>query len=631
MLSIFRRFLNTWAARALFVVLVLSFGAWGIADVIRNLGQDTSVATVGGQAIEVPEVQTAFQRQLAQVARTAGNRGEVPAALRRTVLDQTVQTLVTQAAMHQEVAREGLAVPDDALRAAIFAAPQFQGSDGKFSRANFDGVLRQNGLTEPGLLAIMRSDLGVQQLVDSVTTGVAAPASLAERVYAFQHETRTADVVTLLFAAAPMPAAPTADDLQRYYENNAIQFSAPEYRRIKAVILSPATIARNIAVPDADARAYYQQHIAEWVVPEKRSVEVVVAGTEQAAATLAAQWRAGADWAAIKAAAKPLGASTVALADAPAAEFPSPALASAVFTAHPGDIVGPTKAGLGWQVFHLAGVMPGRNTPFEGVKAEIDRRVAEQRGAEQLDDRIGQLQDALSANASLEKIPSDIGAVALQGTLDPQGNTPAGDPAPLPGPAALRDALIGAAFKTPVGAMPNLVEGPNQAWYAMTVLSVTPAAKKPFAAVAAQVRTAWLTAQRRHEQDVVAARVLSAVQSGGSLADAALVNGLRVDHTPTVSRGDTLPDGVSLALAKSIFSTPKGKPNMVETPDGFDVLVTTAVTYPAPGSDAVGLGAIRDALSRSLANDVAATYITAIRDRGHPRVNPSLLATLAQP
>ena len=67
MLAFFRRFLNTWLARVFFVFLVGSFGLWGVADVVRNAilggGEDgSSVANVGGQKIDVAELQDSSRR-----------------------------------------------------------------------------------------------------------------------------------------------------------------------------------------------------------------------------------------------------------------------------------------------------------------------------------------------------------------------------------------------------------------------------------------------------------------------------------------------------------------------------------------------------------------------------------------
>ena len=97
MLAIFRRSLNTWPARVLFAVLVLAFGLWGVADVVRNLGHDGSIASVAGQQISAPDIQEAYRRELAQAQRMLGDSDPSP-EIRRAVAMQAVEHLVTQTA-----------------------------------------------------------------------------------------------------------------------------------------------------------------------------------------------------------------------------------------------------------------------------------------------------------------------------------------------------------------------------------------------------------------------------------------------------------------------------------------------------------------------------------------------------
>jgi peptidyl-prolyl cis-trans isomerase D len=95
MLAIFRRSLATWPVRVFFGILVLSFGLWGVADVIRNLGSDSAVAGVAGQSIEMPELQAAYRRNLSQYTRMRGDN-DPSADIRRAVALQTVSQLITQ-------------------------------------------------------------------------------------------------------------------------------------------------------------------------------------------------------------------------------------------------------------------------------------------------------------------------------------------------------------------------------------------------------------------------------------------------------------------------------------------------------------------------------------------------------
>lgn len=629
MLSLFRRFLSTWAARAFFLVLIASFGLWGIADVVRNVGRDGAIATVGDRKIEAPEFQEAMRTQLAQVSRMLGGKTEPTPAIRQAVAGQVLDRLVVQAAIQNEVARLGLVVPDEALRAAVFDIPAFRGASGAFDRARFEAVLRNNNLTEPRFLDLMRSDLGQRQLMEAVQVGAVPPEVLTAQVFAFQRETRVAQYVELPFAAAAEPPAPTDADLQRAYDNGD-RYSAPEFRRVKAVILSPDTVARDIEVSDADVSAYYEQHKAEYVTSEKRSVEVVVAQEEGRARDIATAWIAGADWDAVQKAAAAAGASSASLDDAAATEFPAPELGQAVFAAPAETVTGPIQSTLGWQVFRVTKVTTGTERTLAEAADEIRTRLARERAVDQVYARANKLEDALSASASLDDLPGDLGVAAVTGTLDAQGNTPAGEPAPIPGSLALRQAFVTAAFALGRNEPARMTEGPDQSYFAVTVEDTTPAARKPFAEVEAQVREDWEREVRRKEQERVAAKLLTAAQAGSSLDDAATVAGLRLERTPPMARAQPTP-GVPAEMTEPLFGMKPGTTTMIEAPEGFYVMALAEIAAPDPATDPLGTAQIRTALTQSIGQDIELTVAAALRTQAKPQVNRTLLDSMAQP
>ena len=53
----------TWVLRIFAVLLIISFGAWGIGDMLRGSGAPTEVAEVGDTLIGVNEFNQAFQRR----------------------------------------------------------------------------------------------------------------------------------------------------------------------------------------------------------------------------------------------------------------------------------------------------------------------------------------------------------------------------------------------------------------------------------------------------------------------------------------------------------------------------------------------------------------------------------------
>jgi len=187
--------------------------------------------------------------------------------MRRAVASAAIQGLIGQAVVAQEEQRLGILVPDVAVRQAVFAIPQFRGASGQFDRATFDAVLRSNNLTEARLLEMVRGNLMERQLLETVAAGAAPPAELTKQVFAYQFQKRAADLVELPFSAVATPPTPTEAELQRWYDNHPDFYSTPEYRRIKAAVLSPETLAKDIPVTDADLHAAYDARKAQYVKP----------------------------------------------------------------------------------------------------------------------------------------------------------------------------------------------------------------------------------------------------------------------------------------------------------------------------------------------------------------------------
>ncbi len=629
MLAQFRIFLNTRLARLFFVVLIIPFVLWGVADVAKNFGNDTALAKVGSRKIEPPEFQDAFRQQLSQVSRMLGGKTEPTPAMRRGIAGQALERLIVQAAIAETVAGMGIAVPDEALRQSVFEIPAFRGRTGAFDRATFEGVLRQNNLTEGRFLELMRSDLGQRQLMEAVQVGVSVPDAMLKPVFAFQREQRVAELVELPFSAAPEPAAPETDTLRRAYDNDPQRYSAPAFRRIKAVILSPDTVSRDIQVPDADLQTYYDAHKAEFGGPEKRSLQVVVAQDEAAAQTLATQWITGADWAAMQQAAAAAGASAAQLDDAAQADIPGAELGDAAFKAAAETVTGPVKSPFGWQVFRVTKVTPGSEQTLDAVRDTIRQRVARERAVDDVYGRANKLEDALSAGTALDDLPPELGIAGIAGTLDAKGNTPDGDPAPIPAGGALRSAMITAAFAAAKNEPPHLIEGPDQSYFALVVEDETPPQVKPFEAVEAKVREDWTADQRRRAQETVASKLLAAAKAGGSLDDAAIIAGVRTDRTPPIGRSSPTP-GVPPALVEPLFGLTLNDATMLETPEGFLVAKLVGIEAPDPAADPLGAGQMRTALTKAISQDVEMTYAAALRDRAKPTINRTLLESLTQ-
>ena len=292
-------------------------------------------------------------------------------------------------------------------------------------------------------------------------------------------------------------------------------------------------------------------------------------------------------------------------------------------------MAGPAKGALGWHIVRVTNVAPGSTRSFDDVKDLLRNQILASKAADMMYDRANKIDDLLGTGATLDQMPDNLGLVGVAGTLDAQGITQAGTPAPVPGPPELKNALIKASFDTQKGEPPQLVEVQTpstggSAYYALSVEDVIPPATKPFDTVKQQVTDDWTRDQRRHTEEEAAAKLLAAVKGGQSLADAAAVAGVTVRRTPSVTR-EAPEEGMPPQLQQVLFGLKPGEPTMVETPDGFVVAVPAEIVEADPKANPAGFDQVRAAVSRSIATDLASVFADALRARAQPRINQAAL------
>ncbi|HEX2939938.1 MAG TPA: peptidylprolyl isomerase, partial [Rhodopila sp.] len=340
MISQFRHMTESWIARIFFILMAVAFVGWGISgDLLRILtGSPTWVAKLGGQTIEIPAFQASFQRALSEQTRNLPAGQEPPPALRQQVGAQTLAQMVAQTAMGLEIKKLRVVTPDQAVVGVIQSMAAFKGPDGKFSRTVFENALRNAGYTEDRFVSELRTDIARRQILSALAASVAAPDAEVTPLYEGEFEKRSVDMAVFPLSAAPQPATPDEAQLKRWYDNHPDSYKTPEFRRIKAIELTPQSLESDVKITDAELHAAYDEHKSDYLIPPKRSAQVITAPDEAKATALAEKWRGGADWTAIQKAAQADGASAVSLDDAPQVQFPDPDLAKAVFAA-PQDTV----------------------------------------------------------------------------------------------------------------------------------------------------------------------------------------------------------------------------------------------------------------------------------------------------
>lgn len=605
----------TWVVKILFVLLIISFGAWGIADYLRPKGMPTHIATVGGVDVSIAEVSRAVDRERERLRPMFG-QVDREQARQLGLVDMALEQIAGRMVVELEGKRLGVAVSDAMVRDAIKANPAFRGPDGQFDRNTFQGLLARIGYDEARLAAEVRADLLQSQLVDAALFGAVAPKTLTQTVARFRGEQRVAQIAFFGVDSAQDVAAPTEEELKAYLAAHADRYATPERRDAVALLLRADDLLSESAPSDADLAKAFDQRRAEFDVAEKRAVAQLVFPDEAAAKAAVEQAAKGATLASLA----PAGSTPTDFGPVARGDLPADIAAAAFDAAQPG-IYGPVQSVFGWHVVAVSAIEPARPAKLEDVAAELKTALTQDRAADRAFDRSNKIDDALARGAGLEEAAQLSGAKLIALT----GVTRAGAGLETV-PEAARAKLAEQVYKLALNETSPLIElrGGAPMFLVVKLSKINAAEPQPLDAV----RDAVVAAATREKRDAAAkaraVALLDAVKGGKDFADAAKAAGVAAIASKPFTRdgGDVeLPPQLvaDLFQAKEVGGT-----SAVRAPNGSgwiagrlaEIRPLAAEAAPADANSQLDLG---------VSNDVFLQFVNALKLRYPVRVDHDAL------
>lgn len=628
MLDFLRKGSKSWVAKSLLILLVLSFGVWGIADYVVSGGGPKPAITVGDQTFSPDAVRNRLTEDLARLRRQ-GMDLSTDQAVSLGLLGQTVQRMVEGAVLDQTARDLNLTVTDDRLRRMIQSDPLFQGEDGRFDRERLNRLLAANGLTEAAYVDLVRQDVLREAVVGPIVRGAAVPDPLLDRLAAYASERRRAQVLRIADAAMAAPAPGPEDEpaLEALYQTHIDRFTDPEYRQAALLVLDTEAVRDRIAVSDDEIREVYEAAPETHATPATRSVTqalfpdraqaqaaraLVVAGTHDLDAASRAITGQGA---------LEMGAIT-------GESLPDP-LPDMIFDQPVGTLSEPVETAFGWHLFLVTAAQEGGIAPLESVRETVRAQIVDDKALESLYALSTEVEDALAGGASLEEAAAQVGVLLRRVTLDRTGAGPDGQPvAGLPAEADLLDGL----FALEDGQLGPMTEF-DQGFFIQRLEAITPATPRPLDSVREAVVALW-QGERQAEAALALADALTARAAAGETlaALAAQTPQARLETTAPLTRdpkaartalgeGEDLPPG----LLPALFAAARDTPQRVDLPDGAAVVVVTAITQPEPDVATQERERLAQVLRQSYGTDVAGVTIDALSRRLGVTINESAI------
>ncbi|KQV81533.1 peptidylprolyl isomerase [Rhizobium sp. Root1220] len=535
MFDLLRRASRTWAAKLLMLLLVASFGIWGVSHSLMTGTNSTTVVSVGDQQVDVNEFRLAYQRQVANVSQQVGMRLTPDQARAFGVEQQVLSQLVAGAALDQLAEDMKLGLSQDRLAQLIGDDPAFKAVNGQFDRTLFTSRLRNAGIREDDYIK-ERSKVAVRsQIVDAVSNGFTAPKTLVDALKLYREETRGIDYLLLTNANIEPIKAPAEDVLAKWFEGAKPRYRAPEYRKIAYLKLQPDDIADVASVTDEQIREDFDKRKDTYRTPETRTIEQLTFQSKDLANAAATALKTGTTFDQLVTD-QGKTASDVLLGEFSKDKVPDQSVADAAFAVSRNGGTTPVVDGtFGPVILRISNIKPESAKGLDEVKEEIRKQLAIANASQELINIHDQIEDLRSSGSTLEQIAAQlklkavlIDAVDSTG-IDKSGNEIKDIPA--------KHQVLAAAFRTDAGAdSPSLSIGTDgYLWF--DVREVTPERDRPLTEVHDKAVADWTAEQQKVELAKKAEELKQQAKKGASLADLAAPLGITVENKTGITRG----------------------------------------------------------------------------------------------
>ncbi len=606
------------------VLMVVSFGVWGIGDVITPT-VDPNVVIQGGRfEVRSAELQRQYQTQLDRLRENLGPEAAADPALKRTLLTNIVNELRQEAVTNMAALELGVDVSKDRVRESVMSQDAFKDESGKFSQLKFAEVLGQNQLTEAGFAKLVENDIRQRTLLQPVGVNAAAPQALVDKLFAYRAETRIADTLLVSADAMQIGTQPTDEQIKKTYDENIATFTAPEYRKISVVMLTGAALVTPESIDESVVKTFYDENAARYRTAETRDLWQLLFDTKEQAEAARALMAPGDNLSKIAAKAKvnpPTDLGERALADPVLATFGDAAKIGL------NEISQPVQSDLGWHLLEVRAIKPESVTPFEIAKIEIRKQLAADKGTDALFDAAQRLEDEIAAGTPFEEAAKTASGTYLSFNIDRRGMSPEG----IMEINALfekvkQETFYKLAFETPVGTESKLNEF-DGGYYVLKVESSTPPTPKPMEKMRPEIASLWLKQEKLRVAKSLADNMAEDLKAQSSRTMTSVADkDKRLSYAqlgPITRFGDSLKRDyvvdskrVSPELLTNLFKAKEGDITVSTVLGGYVIARVKQIVPAKPEGDLVdALKQVQDQTRNAVAQDILQQFSTALAER----------------
>lgn len=584
MLDTLRSAAGTWVAKALLLMLVVSFAVWGISGrMMGSIAGHHTVVSVGGTSVSVNEYRLAYDRQINVLSQQFGQRLTKEQAKTFGLDRQVLAQLVSGAVLDEQARKLGLGLSKDRLAELTRDDPAFKGEGGQFDRRMFEYLLQQAGMRPEDYLK-NRAQVAVrQQIVEAVSDGLKVPDTFLKAVALYRGEDRTVDYLVLPASLVEPIEAPSDAALQSYFEANKKAYAAPEYRKFSYVRLEPEDIMDLSAVTDQQVHEDYEKNKARFTTPETRTIEQLVFKSVDAANTALDSLKSGATFDKLVAAEGKTQADTQ-LGTLSKDKIADKAVADAAFSLKLNEVSPVVQGAFGPVLLRVTDIKPEVVKSEAEVADQIRKDIALGEASRVLLDTHDAYEDARAGGATLAEAAAKLKLkVVTIDAIDRAGQAPDGSVVKdLP----ISADLVKAVFEAETGVENEGLTTRDNGYVFYEVNGITPARDRTLEEVRQKVVADWTKAETEKRLNAKATELEKRLKDGAELD--ALAAELKIEkQTKRGLKREADDADFGKEGAAAMFAVGEGGTGLVAAPSGdAQILFKIAEVFEPAGADA---------------------------------------------
>lgn len=405
MLTAMRKSSDSWFIKIFFGIVVLGFIATGGLLSYSNVQSSNYVATVGEANVSADDFYASYRQEVNEYTQRFGQTLQ-PEFL-KAIEQSVIARMVNRAALENTGKVLNLAIDDAKASKTITQDPNYQSSDGQFDKAIFDGVMRQNALSEKDYVALIKDQQILGQLTDGLANIQYSPELYANIISEFNDQERIAEFFHIMPAHVEIGETPTGEALETFYKGVIAQFDAPEYRQVETLLLNPELLAKNMQVDAEEVKAQYELSKNSYNTPETRAISQIVYDDMDAAKTAYDKAQKGATFADLLAD-KGITDDSYELGTFAKSKLPIPQMADAAFALKLDQVSQPVDLGLGIALLQVSEITPAVTKTFADVKQSIEQSEALRLAIDKIYEMRDDVEDEIAGGATFKEIADKL-------------------------------------------------------------------------------------------------------------------------------------------------------------------------------------------------------------------------------